>query len=147
MLKEFKEFIARGSAVDLAVGLVIGVAFGAIVKALVDGIVMPVVGLALGKVDFANLFVVLGEGKVAGPYASLVAAQAAGASVLAYGLFINAIVNFLIIALVIFLLVKAINVVRKPPAPPAMRDCPFCTTSVSAAATRCPACTSELPPV
>jgi large conductance mechanosensitive channel len=144
MIKEFKEFIARGSAVDLAVGVVIGASFGAIVKALVDGLIMPVVGLAIGKVDFANLFIVLGEGKVAGPYASLTAAQAAGASVLAYGLFVNAIVNFLIIAAVIFLLVKGVNAVRKPVAPPAMKDCPYCLTSVPDAATRCPACTSDL---
>jgi large conductance mechanosensitive channel len=146
MLKEFKEFIARGSAVDLAVGVVIGAAFGAIVKALVDGMIMPVIGLALGKIDFTNLFFELGPGKTAGPYPTLAAAQAAGASVFAYGLFISAVVNFVIIAAVIFLLVKAINVVRKPPAPPAMKDCPFCLTSIRAGALRCPACTSELKP-
>lgn len=146
MLKEFKEFIARGSAVDLAVGVVIGAAFGAIVKALVDGMIMPVIGLALGKIDFTNLFIELGPGKTPGPYSTLAAAQTAGASVFAYGLFISAVVNFLIIATVIFILVKAINVVRKPPAPPAMKDCPFCLTSIPAGALRCPACTSELKP-
>ena len=144
MLKEFKEFISRGSAVDLAVGVVIGVAFGAIVKALVDGMVMPLIGLLLGKIDFANLFIELGPGSTPGPYATLSAAQTAGASVFAYGLFISAVVNFVIIGAVIFLLVKAINVVRKPPAAPAMKDCPFCLTSIPEAARRCPACTSEL---
>jgi large conductance mechanosensitive channel len=144
MLKEFREFIAKGNAIDLAVGVVIGAAFGAIVKALVDGLIMPVVGLALGKVDFVNLFVVLGEGKTAGPYATLAAAQTAGASVLAYGSVINALVSFVIIAFVIFLVVKGVNVIRKPPAPPATKDCPHCLTSVPAAATRCPACTSDL---
>jgi large conductance mechanosensitive channel len=145
MLKEFKEFIAKGSAVDLAVGVVIGAAFGAIVKSLVDGLIMPLVGLLLGRIDFVNLYVVLGEGAPAGPYATLKAAQDAGASVLAYGLVINALVSFLIIAFVIFLVVKAVNVVRKPPAAPPTKDCPFCLTSVPDAATRCPACTSELP--
>jgi large conductance mechanosensitive channel len=144
MIKEFKEFIARGSALELAIGVVIGAAFGAIVKALVDGIIMPVVGLLVGKVDFTNLFLVLGEGKVPGPYTTLAAAQTAGASVLAYGSLINAFVSFIIISAVIFLVVKAVNVVKKPPAPPALRECPFCLTSVPAAATRCPACTSEL---
>jgi large conductance mechanosensitive channel len=146
MLKEFKDFIARGNAVDLAVGVVIGAAFSAIVKSLVDGLIMPLVGVLLGKVDFTNLYIVLGDGKTPGPYGTLAAAQAAGASVLAYGLVINAVVSFLIIALVIFLVVKAVNVVRKPAAPPAMRDCPFCLTSVRADATRCPACTSALEP-
>jgi len=144
MVKEFKEFIARGNAVDLAVGVVIGAAFGAIVKSLVDGLIMPLVGLLLGKVDFTNLFLVLGDGKTPGPYATLAAAQTAGASVLAYGLVVNAIVSFLIIAFVIFLVVKAVNVIRKPPAPPAMMDCPYCLTSIRADALRCPACTSEL---
>ncbi len=144
MLKEFKEFIAKGNAIDLAVGVVIGAAFGAIVKSLVDGLLMPLVGLLLGKVDFTNLFVVLGQGAPAGPYSTLKAAQDAGASVLAYGLLVNALVSFVIIAFVIFLVVKGVNAVRKPAAPPAMKDCPFCLTSVPAAATRCPACTSEL---
>lgn len=144
MFKEFREFIARGNAIDLAVGVVIGAAFGAIVKSLVDGLIMPLVGLLAGSVDFTNLFIVLGQGKTAGPYTTLAAAQAAGASVLAYGLVINAIVSFLIIATVIFLVVKAVNVIRKPPAPPAMKDCPYCLTSVRAVATRCPACTSDL---
>lgn len=146
MIREFKEFIARGNSVDLAVGVVIGAAFGAIVKSLVDGLIMPLVGLLLGRVDFTNLFIVLSEGKSGGPINTLAAAQAAGASVLAYGLVINAVVSFLIIAFVIFLVVKAVNVIRKPPAPPAMRDCPYCFTSVRADASRCPACTSALTP-
>jgi large conductance mechanosensitive channel len=144
MFKEFREFIARGNAIDLAVGVVIGAAFGAIVKSLVDGLIMPLVGLLAGSVDFTNLFIVLGQGKTAGPYTTLAAAQAAGASVLAYGLVINAIVSFLIIAAVIFLVVKAVNVIRKPAAAPAMKDCPYCLTPVRAVATRCPACTSDL---
>jgi len=144
MIKEFRDFIARGNAIDLAVGVVIGAAFGAIVKSLVDGLIMPLAGLLLGKVDFTNLFIVLGEGTKPGPYATLAAAQTAGASVLAWGLVVNAIVSFLIIATVIFLVVKAVNVVRKPPAPPAMRDCPYCLTSIREDATRCPACTSDL---
>ena len=144
MLKEFKDFIARGNAIDLAVGVVIGAAFSGIVKALVDGLIMPLAGLLLGTVDFTNLFIVLGDGKTPGPYATLAAAQAAGASVLAWGLVANAIVSFLIIATVIFLVVKAVNVIRKPATPPAMRDCPYCLTSIRTDATRCPACTSDL---
>jgi large conductance mechanosensitive channel len=144
MLKEFKDFIARGNAIDLAVGVVIGAAFSGIVKALVDGLIMPLAGLLLGKVDFTNLYLVLGEGTTPGPYGPLAAAQAAGASVLAYGLVINAIVSFLIIAAVIFAVVKAVNAIRKPPTPPKMRDCPYCLTSIREDATRCPACTSML---
>ena len=144
MIREFKEFIARGNAVDLAVGVVIGAAFGAIVKSLVDGLIMPLVGLLLGKVDFTNLFIVLSDGKGSGTYPTLAAAQAAGASVLAYGLVINAVVSFLIIAFVIFLVVKAVNVIRKPSVPPAMMECPYCLTSIRADALRCPACTSEI---
>jgi large conductance mechanosensitive channel len=144
MLKEFKDFIARGNAIDLAVGVVIGAAFSGIVKALVDGLIMPLAGLLLGRVDFTNLFIQLGDGKPAGPYMTLAAAQAAGAPVLAWGLVANAIVSFLIIATVIFLVVKAVNVIRKPPAPPKMRDCPYCLTSIREDAVRCPACTSML---
>lgn len=146
MLKEFKEFIAKGNAIDLAVGVVIGAAFGAIVKSLVDGIIMPVVSLALGQADFANLFVVLKEGGTAGPYDTLVAAQEAGAVTLAYGAFINAVVSFLIIAFVVFLMVKGINRLRRqePVEEPDMKECPRCLTSVPAGASRCPACTSDL---
>jgi large conductance mechanosensitive channel len=144
MLKEFKEFIARGNAIDLAVGVVIGAAFGAIVTSLVDGLIMPLVGLALGKVDFVNLFVVLREGGTAGPYPTLKAAQAAGAVVLAYGAVVNAIVTFVIVAFVVFLVIRAVNKIRQPAAPPATKECPYCLTSVPEAATRCSACTSDL---
>jgi len=144
MLKEFKEFIAKGDAIDIAFGIVLGVAFGAVIKALVDGIIMPVVGLALGGVDFTNMFIVLKEGNPAAPYATLTAATDAGAVVLSYGVLINAIVTFLIVAFVIFLMVKGINRIRKPAAPPVMKDCPYCATSIPDAATRCPACTTQL---
>ena len=144
MIKEFKEFIAKGNAIDLAVGVVIGAAFTAIVNTLVNGVIMPLVGLALGGLDFSNLFIVLKDGNPGPPYVSLVAAQDAGASVLTYGALINAIVTFFIVALVIFLMVKAINRLRRPEAPLAMKDCPYCATPIPEAATRCPACTSEL---
>jgi large conductance mechanosensitive channel len=144
MLKEFKQFISQGSAIDLAIGVVIGAAFGAIVTSLVNGIIMPLVGLVLGGADFGNMFVVLKAGTPPPPYATLAAAISAGATVLTYGLLVNAIVSFLIVAVVVFLLVKAINVIRKPAPPQAMRDCPYCVTSIPEAATRCPACTSEL---
>ena len=144
MLKEFKEFISKGSALDLAVGVVIGASFTAIVKAIVDGMIMPVVGLMLGKVDFANRFLVLSDGATPGPYSTLAAAQGAGAVVLTWGLLINSIVSFVMVAFVLFLLVKAVNKIRRPAEGPEMRDCPFCVTSIPAAATRCPACTSEL---
>lgn len=144
MLREFKEFIAKGNAIDLAIGIVIGAAFGAIVKALVDGIIMPIVGLALGGVDFVNRFITLKEGTTPGPYPTLESATAAGAVTLSYGLLINAIVSFIIIAFVIFLMVKGINRLRRPEAPLAMKDCPYCATAIPDAASRCPACTSEL---
>src|SRR5512136_2675004 len=144
MIKEFKEFIARGNAIDLAVGVVIGAAFTAIVNTLVNGVIMPLVGLALGGFDFSNLFIVLKAGKPGPPYATLVAATDAGASVLTYGALINALVTFVIVAFVIFLMVKAINKVRKPAEAPPTKDCPYCLTAVPEAATRCPACTSEL---
>lgn len=145
MLKEFKEFVARGNALDLAIGVIMGAAFGAIVNSLVNDVVMPVVGLVLGKVDFGNLFVVLREGGKPGPYATLAAAKDAGAVTLGYGLFINAVVSFLIVAFVVFLLVKAINKVRRPQvAEVTTKECPYCRTAVPLAATRCPACTSTL---
>lgn len=144
MIKEFKEFISRGNAIDLAIGVIIGAAFGAIVNSIVNDVLMPVVGLVLGKADFSNLFIVMREGSTSGPYATLKAAQGAGAVTLNYGLFINALVSFVIVAITVFFVVKAINRVRKPAPAPATKDCPYCLTSVPAAATRCPACTSEL---
>ncbi len=146
MLKEFKEFIAHGNALDLAVAVVIGVAFGAIVTSLVNDLVMPLIGLVLGGADFTNLFVILAQGTPAGPYTTLAAAQAAGATTLNYGLFVNAVVNFVIIAVVIFMIVKGLNRLRKTEeqAEAPTKDCPHCLTVIPEAATRCPACTSAL---
>ncbi|MBN2404934.1 MAG: large conductance mechanosensitive channel protein MscL [Coriobacteriia bacterium] len=145
MIKEFKEFIAKGNAIDLAVGVVIGAAFGAIVASLVSDILMPVVGLLLGQVDFANLFIVLKEGSVAAPYATLAAAQDAGAVTMNYGLFVNAIVAFVIVAFVIFLVVKGVNKARATEEEEVTtKECPYCLSAVPLAATRCPACTSDL---
>ncbi len=149
MLKEFKEFVMRGNVVDMAVGIIIGAAFGTIVKSLVSDIIMPPIGLLLGNVDFSNLFTVLKEGaKAAGPYASLADAQAAGAVTINYGVFINTIISFIIVAFAIFLIIRKINELKKqeeaPPAEPTTKDCPFCLTSIPIKATRCPHCTSQL---
>jgi large conductance mechanosensitive channel len=147
MLKEFKAFIMRGSVVDLAVGVIIGAAFGGIVKSLVDDILMPPIGLATGGIDFANKFTVLKEGaKAAGPYASLADAKAAGAVTLNYGLFINAVVTFLIIALCIFMVIRMVARLQGP-APvvaASSKPCPFCATEIPLSAKRCPNCTSQL---
>ena len=143
MFKEFKEFIARGNVVDLAVAVVIGAAFGKIVTSLVEGVIMPPIGLALGRADFSNLFIDL-SGQAP---ASLAVAQERGLPVIAYGRFINDIISFLIIAFVVFLMVKAINRLRAaPPPPPNTKDCPYCLTAIPLAATRCSACTSEVAP-
>jgi large conductance mechanosensitive channel len=143
MFKEFKEFIARGNVVDLAVAVIIGAAFGRIITSLVEGVIMPPIGLALGKVDFSNLFIDI-SGVSPAP-ASLADAQLRGLPVIAYGKFINDIINFLIIAFVIFLIVKAVNRLRAaPPPPPNTKDCPYCITAIPLAAKRCPACTSEV---
>ncbi len=145
MWKEFKEFILRGNVMDLAVGIVIGAAFGAIVNSLVKDIIMPPIGLLLGKINFTDLFINLSGT----PYSSLAAAQAAGAPTINYGLFINTIINFIIVALAIFFVVKAVNRLRKPapaaaPAAPTTKECPHCFTEIPLKATRCPNCTSEL---
>jgi large conductance mechanosensitive channel len=143
MLKEFREFAARGNVIDLAVGVIIGAAFGKIVTSLVNDIVMPPIGLAIGGLDFKNLFVSLNGAQ----YASLADAQKAGAPTINYGVFINTMLEFLIVAFVIFLLVRQINRMKTPvPAAPAAdsRDCPFCVTRISIKATRCPQCTSEI---
>jgi large conductance mechanosensitive channel len=146
MLKEFKAFVMRGNVLDLAVGIIIGAAFGTIVKSLVDDVVMPPIGLALGNVDFANLFVLLREGpKVAAPYASLAEAKAAGAVTINYGTFINNIVTFLIVAFVVFLVVRTANRLRpSEAAAPNTKDCPYCRMAIPVGASRCPQCTSEL---
>jgi len=140
MLKEFKEFIARANIIDLAVAVIIGVAFGKIVTSFVDGIIMPPIGLLLGKVDFASLFYVLDKSK--GMPVSLGDAKAKAVPVIAYGAFINDIINFLIIALVIFLLVKIVNKMRNTD--PSRKDCPYCLTAIPIKATRCSACCTEL---
>jgi large conductance mechanosensitive channel len=148
MLKEFRAFIMRGNVIDLAIGVIIGVAFGAVVKSLVDDVIMPPIGLATGGIDFSNKFIVLKEGATAaGPYASVAAAKAAGATTLNYGLFVNNVVSFLIIGFCAFLVVRAVNrLVHAPEAPPAvkMKPCPYCAMDIPAAATRCPECTSQL---
>jgi large conductance mechanosensitive channel len=142
MLKEFKEFIARGNVVDLAIAVVIGAAFGKIITSLVEGVIMPPIGLLLGKADFSNLFIDLsGQGPE-----SLVIAQQKGLPVIAYGRFLNDVISFLIIAFVIFLIIKAVNRLRAaPPPPPNTKDCPYCLTAIPIGATRCSACTSEVP--
>ena len=142
MLREFKEFIARGNVIDLAVAVVIGAAFGKIVTSLVDGVIMPPIGMALGKVDFSSMYIDL-----SGQHpASLAEAKQRGLPVIAYGTFINDVISFLIIAFVIFLIVKAVNRLKAAPPPPAnTKDCPFCLTAIPLAAKRCSACTSEVP--
>ena len=141
MLKEFKEFIARGNVIDLAVAVVIGAAFGKIVTSLVEGVIMPPIGLLLGKADFSNLFIDLsGQNPV-----SLAEAQQKALPVIAYGRFLNDVISLLIIAFVIFLMVKAVNRLRAaPPPPPNTKDCPRCLTAIPLAATRCSACCADL---
>jgi large conductance mechanosensitive channel len=143
MLKEFKEFAMRGSVIDLAVGVVIGAAFGKIVTSLVDDIVMPPIGQLVGKVDFSGLFVTLASTH----YDTLADAKKAGAATLNYGLFLNNVVNFLIVAFAIFLVVQQVNRWTKKPAPaaaPTTKECPQCTMAIPIAAKRCPQCTSQL---
>jgi large conductance mechanosensitive channel len=147
MLKEFKAFALRGNVLDLAVGIIIGGAFGTIVKSLVDDVIMPPVGLALGNVDFANLFLLLKPGpKGAPPYASVAEANAAGAVTINYGQFINNVVAFIIVAFAVFLVVRAANRLKpqEAAAAPATKDCPFCRMAIPVGATRCPHCTTEL---
>ena len=147
MFKEFKEFAMRGNVVDMAVGIVIGAAFGGIVNSFVSDVIMPPVGLFLGSVDFSSLFLVLKEGKVAGPYESLAPAKAAGAVTLNYGVFFNTIISFLIITFAVFLLIKNINRMKKKEdasAVPTTKECPYCLSAVPLKAVRCPQCTSEL---
>ena len=148
MLKEFKEFAMRGNVVDMAVGIVIGAAFGAIVKSFVADIIMPPVGILLGNVDFANLFAVIKEGTAPGPYASPAAAKAAGAVTLNYGIFVNTLISFLIVAFSVFLVIKNINRMKRkeeaPPTAPTTKECPYCLSAIPIKAVRCAHCTSEL---
>ncbi len=142
MWKDFKAFILKGNLVHLAVAFIMGVAFGTVVKSFVSDLIMPIIGKLIGNVDFANLYVNL-SGQV---YESAAAAREAGAAVIYYGAFINVLINFLIIALVVFMIAKAYQRMEKPAevAAPATKDCPFCATAIPIAATRCPHCTSEL---
>ncbi len=148
MLKEFKEFAVKGNVIDMAVGIIIGAAFGTIVNSLVQDVIMPPIGLLLGNVDFSNIFAVLKEGKVAGPYASVAAAKAAGAVTINFGVFLNTIISFILIAFAVFLLVRTINRLRRQeeaPAPvPTTKECSYCFSSIPIKATRCPNCTSDL---
>ena len=143
MLEEFKKFAMRGNVIDLAVGFIMGGAFGAIVSSLVNDIIMPPIGMILGRVDFKSLFIDLsGQG-----FKSLEEAQKAGAATINYGVFINTVINFVIVAFVLFLLIRAINQMTAKPAPapaPATKDCPYCLSAIPIKATRCPHCTSQL---
>ena len=147
MLKDFKEFAMRGNVVDMAVGIIIGGAFGTIVKSLVSDVIMPPIGLLLGNVNFSDLFLTLTEGATPGPYATLAAAQEAGAVTINYGAFIDNVVSFLIVAFAVFMMVKTINSMKRAeetaPPPPDKKDCPYCMSTVAIKATRCPNCTSQ----
>jgi large conductance mechanosensitive channel len=150
MWKDFKEFALRGNVVDMAVGIIIGAAFGTIVKSLVSDIIMPPIGLLLGNVDFNQLFWIIKEGtEAAGPYATIEAAREAGAVTINYGVFINTLISFLIVAYSIFVVIRSLNRLKKkqeeiPPEAPTIKNCPFCFESISINATRCPHCTAEL---
>jgi len=145
MLKEFKEFAMKGNVLDLAVGIILGAAFGGIVTSFVNDVLMPPIGLALGKVDFTNLFLNLSGGA----HATLKAAKEAGAATINYGVFLNTVINFLIVAFAVFLLVRQVNRLKRQPeaapaAPPSTKDCPYCLSPIAIKATRCSHCTSEL---
>ncbi|MBR4932277.1 MAG: large-conductance mechanosensitive channel protein MscL [Alphaproteobacteria bacterium] len=154
MLAEFKKFAMRGNVLDMAVGIIIGAAFGKIVDSLVKDMIMPPIGLLLGKVDFANLFFVLKEGATAAPYASLSAAQEAGAVTINIGSFINTIISFIIVAFAVFMLIKAMNTVQEKldksekeaakEAAPTTKKCPFCCSDINVDAVKCPQCTADL---
>ena len=144
MLKEFKEFAMRGNVLDMAVGIIIGGAFGKIISSFVSDVLMPPIGLMLGKLDFSNLFVDLSGGG----HASLAAAKAAGAATINYGVFLNTVIDFVIVAFAIFLLIRQVNRLKRkeeaPPAVPTTKDCPYCATAIPIKAVRCPSCTSDL---
>jgi len=142
MLKEFKEFVMRGNVLDMAIGIIIGAAFGKIITSAVNDILMPPIGLLLGKVDFSTLFLNL-SGQ---PYNTLAEAKAAGAATINYGLFLNTVIDFTIVAFVIFMIIKQVNRLKRPPeaSKPTTKDCPYCLSAIPIKATRCPHCTSEL---
>ena len=142
MFKEFREFVVKGNVIDLAVGIIIGIAFGAIVTSLVNDIIMPPIGLLLGKINFSDLFINL-SGTA---YTSVKAAKDAGAATINYGVFLNTVINFIIVAFVVFLLVKQVNRMKKEPAPaePNTKECKYCLSTIPLKATRCPHCTSQL---
>lgn len=142
--KEFREFAQYGNVVDMAVGIIVGAAFGRVVQSMVAHIIMPPIGVLLGHVDFSKFFLVLRAGKTPGPYATLAKAQAAGAVTLDYGMFLNTVISFLIIAFCVFLLVRAMNRLRQPAPVPPTRHCPQCDSPISLKAHRCPFCTSDL---
>lgn len=145
MLKDFKEFIARGNVVDMAVGIILGASFGAIVKSLVEDLLMPPLGLILGRLDFSNFFLVLRDGKTPPPYHTVAEAKAAGAVTLNYGLCVTSVVSFLLVAFAVFLLVRAVNRMRrKAEAAPTTKDCPRCLSKIPIPATKCAHCTAEL---
>src|SRR2546423_5681229 len=147
MVKGFRDFIMRGNVIDLAVAVIIGAAFTKVVNSLVDDIIMPPIGMLLGKVDFANLFIILKQGtKAAGPYATLADAKAAGAATLNYGLFISTVVTFLIVAFVVYLLVKSVTRLgpKKAETPAATKECPYCLSKIPVKANKCAFCTADL---
>jgi len=153
MLKEFRQFIMRGNVVDMAVGIIIGVAFGTIVTSLVSDVIMPPIGLLVGDVDFTNLFAVLKNGSPVGPYASLADAKTAGAVTINYGVFLIAVISFIIIAFAVFMIIRYVNRLRNQmdrqkeesaKAEPTTKECPYCLSSIPLKASRCPQCTSQL---
>ena len=148
MLKEFKEFVMRGSVLDMSVGIIVGGAFGTLVKSFVDDVLMPPIGLLLGGIDFSNFFVVLKSGGTPGPYATLTQAKTAGAVTMNYGLFMNGLIGLLIVASAVFLLVRSVNAMHRrdevSAAAPATKECQYCATTIPVRATRCPQCTSQL---
>lgn len=148
MLKEFKEFAMRGNVVDMAVGIIIGAAFGTIVKSLVSDVIMPPIGLLLGDVDFTNLFFVIKQGAVVGSFATLAEAQKAGAVTINYGMFVNTIISFLIVAFAVFLVIRNLNKLKREeealPEEPTTKECPHCLSEIPIKATRCAHCTSEV---
>jgi large conductance mechanosensitive channel len=148
MWKDFRQFVMRGNIIDLAIGISVGTAFGAIAKSLVNDVLMPPIGLVLGGVNFANFYILLKAGTPPPPYPSLTEAQAAGAVTVNYGVFVNSVISFLIIAVVMFLLIRALNKLKRqkpePQAQPTTKECPYCLSKIQIKATRCAYCTSQL---